>query len=376
MVRCGGAFVFWDQVYDLGISMAYVVVVLDPFDGFELVSVSYASSYSGYIVVPLFWLLLHYRFCLFLCIGLFSYKLGFWIRQVSFGALVLVLGQEQLLLVLYCISFVATFGLWYQFGCKVLCCYLGLNELQLVNGFVLLLADYFGPRVELVVSGSGSGFGCVQLHRVGYLSKDLISNLDLGNLLYLQNSDFSSSTIVSVKLAGTENYKVWVAAMKLATNTRNKTRIIDGTCVKSTYASSALVSNHQNQMDLPRDNPLVSVEVLSKDEEYAMAVRDFKKFFKRRERFVRKPRNDKKTFQRNQDDKNEKSERKCFRCGDPNHLIGECPKPPKDNNQRAFVGGYWSDSGEEDNEKTKYETCLVAQASNKICLGVDLEPDE
>ncbi|GKC89510.1 retrovirus-related pol polyprotein from transposon TNT 1-94, partial [Tanacetum coccineum] len=114
----------------------------------------------------------------------------------------------------------------------------------------------------------------------------------------------------------------------------------------------------------------------SEDEEYAMAVRDFKKFFKRRGRFVRQPRNDKKTFQRSRDDKNGKGDRKCFRCGDLNHLIGECPKPPKDKNQRAFVGGSWSDSGEEDNEKVKGETCLVAQASNKICLGVDLEPDE
>ncbi|GJU29637.1 hypothetical protein Tco_1173226 [Tanacetum coccineum] len=34
----------------------------------------------------------------------------------------------------------------------------------------------------------------------------------------------------------------------------------------------------------------------SKDEEYTMAVRDFKKFLKRRGRFVRQPRNDKKTF--------------------------------------------------------------------------------
>nr|GEU56097.1 retrovirus-related Pol polyprotein from transposon TNT 1-94 [Tanacetum cinerariifolium] len=42
----------------------------------------------------------------------------------------------------------------------------------------------------------------------------------------------------------------------------------------------------------------------SKDEEYVMAVRDFKKFFKRRGRFVRQPRNDKKTFQRSRDDKN------------------------------------------------------------------------
>ncbi|GJZ75024.1 zf-CCHC domain-containing protein [Tanacetum coccineum] len=105
----------------------------------------------------------------------------------------------------------------------------------------------------------------------------------------------------------------------------------------------------------------------SKDEEYAMAVRDFKKFFKRRGRFVRQPRNDKRTFQRIRDDNNGKSKRKCFRCGDANHLIGECPKPPKEKNQRAFIGGSWSDSGEEDNEKAKDETCLVAQASNEVC---------
>ncbi|GJW13041.1 retrovirus-related pol polyprotein from transposon TNT 1-94 [Tanacetum coccineum] len=82
----------------------------------------------------------------------------------------------------------------------------------------------------------------------------------------------------------------------------------------------------------------------SEDEEYAMAVRDFKKFFKRRRRFMRQPRNDKKMFQRSQDDKNGKSDRKCFRCSDPNHLIRECPKPPRDKNQRAFVGGYSQNS--------------------------------
>ncbi|GJS73405.1 zf-CCHC domain-containing protein [Tanacetum coccineum] len=64
----------------------------------------------------------------------------------------------------------------------------------------------------------------------------------------------------------------------------------------------------------------------SEDEEYAMAVRDFKKFFKRRGRFVRQPHDERKSSQRNKDDKNGKSERKCFKCGDPNHLIGECPK--------------------------------------------------
>nr|GEV09743.1 ribonuclease H-like domain-containing protein [Tanacetum cinerariifolium] len=58
----------------------------------------------------------------------------------------------------------------------------------------------------------------------------------------------------------------------------------------------------------------------SEDEEYAIAVRDFKKFFQRK--------------------------------------------------------GSWSDSGEEDDEKAKDEMCLMAQASSEICLGIDLEPDE
>ncbi|GJU25298.1 hypothetical protein Tco_1163919 [Tanacetum coccineum] len=114
----------------------------------------------------------------------------------------------------------------------------------------------------------------------------------------------------------------------------------------------------------------------SEDEEYTMAVRDFKKFFKRRGRFVRQPRNDKKTFQRSRDDKNIKSDRKCFRYGDPNHLIGECPKPPKDKNQRAIVGGSWSDSGEEDDEKVKDETCLVANASSEVCSKLSYFSDK
>ncbi|GKF34323.1 hypothetical protein Tco_0107523 [Tanacetum coccineum] len=77
-----------------------------------------------------------------------------------------------------------------------------------------------------------------------------------------------------------------------------------------------------------------------KDEKYAMTVKDFKKFFKRR-----------------------------GRCGYPNHLIGECLKKPKNKNQKAFIEGSWSDSGEEDDEKYKEKTCLMAHASSEICLG-------
>ncbi|GJR83085.1 hypothetical protein Tco_0153870 [Tanacetum coccineum] len=42
----------------------------------------------------------------------------------------------------------------------------------------------------------------------------------------------------------------------------------------------------------------------SEDEEYAMAVKEFKKFFKRRGRFVRQPRDERKSFQRSRNDKN------------------------------------------------------------------------
>nr|GEZ12195.1 alpha/beta hydrolases superfamily protein [Tanacetum cinerariifolium] len=114
----------------------------------------------------------------------------------------------------------------------------------------------------------------------------------------------------------------------------------------------------------------------SQDEEYAMAVKEFKKFFKRRGRFVRQPRGDRKTFQKSTNDGYGKSERNFFRCGDPNHLIGECLKPPKNNDQRAFIRGPWSDDGEDELEKTEDETCLVAQAPDEICLGINLEPDE
>ncbi|GKB36876.1 retrovirus-related pol polyprotein from transposon TNT 1-94 [Tanacetum coccineum] len=91
----------------------------------------------------------------------------------------------------------------------------------------------------------------------------------------------------------------------------------------------------------------------SEDEEHAMAVKEFKKFFKRRGRFVRQPRGDRKTFQRSRND-----------------------VAKENNDQRAFIGGAWSDNREDEVEKTKDKTCLVAEAPNEICLVIYLEPDE
>ncbi|GJS73938.1 zf-CCHC domain-containing protein [Tanacetum coccineum] len=107
-----------------------------------------------------------------------------------------------------------------------------------------------------------------------------------------------------------------------------------------------------------------------------MAIRDFKKFFKRRGRFVRQPHEERKSFQRNKDDKNGKGERKCFKCGDPNHLIGECPLLSKYQNQKAFVEGSWSDSDEDEEEKTKDEKCLMAKASNEVLSETEYFSDD
>ncbi|GJV35379.1 zf-CCHC domain-containing protein [Tanacetum coccineum] len=106
----------------------------------------------------------------------------------------------------------------------------------------------------------------------------------------------------------------------------------------------------------------------SDDEEYAMAVRNFKKFFRRKGKFVRQPREEKKSF-RQRDEKKGKSDRKCFRCGDPNHLIGDCPKPSRNKDQKAFIGGSWSDSENDAEDKTNDETCLMAQSSNEVTLN-------
>ncbi|GJU24421.1 zf-CCHC domain-containing protein [Tanacetum coccineum] len=97
----------------------------------------------------------------------------------------------------------------------------------------------------------------------------------------------------------------------------------------------------------------------SNDEEYAMAVRDFKKFFRRRGKFVRQPYDDKKNFRKVKEDK--KEDRRCFKCGDPNHFISDCPKNSF-GDQKAFVVGSWSDSGD---DSKKEEICLMAH-SNEV----------
>nr|GEU36086.1 alpha/beta hydrolases superfamily protein [Tanacetum cinerariifolium] len=101
----------------------------------------------------------------------------------------------------------------------------------------------------------------------------------------------------------------------------------------------------------------------SEDKEYAMAVRDFKKFFKRQGRFKRQPRNEKKSFKGVEMTRIERVKGNVL---DTEIQIRGCPKLPRNKNQRAFVGGFWSDSGEEEEEKSKDETCLMVHVSNEV----------
>ncbi|GKD59998.1 zf-CCHC domain-containing protein, partial [Tanacetum coccineum] len=105
-------------------------------------------------------------------------------------------------------------------------------------------------------------------------------------------------------------------------------------------------------------------EVDSEDKEYAMAVRNFKKFFRRRGKFVRQPHDDKKTFRKAKEDEKGMVDRKCFKCGDPNHFISDCPKHSY-NDQKSFIGGSWRDS-DDDEDLKKDVISLMAHESNEV----------
>ncbi|GKB35810.1 zf-CCHC domain-containing protein [Tanacetum coccineum] len=117
-----------------------------------------------------------------------------------------------------------------------------------------------------------------------------------------------------------------------------------------------------------KDLSSLALDELIANQKYAMAVRNFKKFFRRNGKFFRQPREEKKSF-RQRDEKKGKSDQKCFRCGDPNHLIGDCLKTPRNKDQKAFTKGSWSDSKNDAEDKITDETCLMAQSLNEVTLN-------
>nr|GEX00495.1 hypothetical protein [Tanacetum cinerariifolium] len=78
----------------------------------------------------------------------------------------------------------------------------------------------------------------------------------------------------------------------------------------------------------------------NEDEEYTMAVRDFKKFFKRRGRFVRQPGMTKRHSQEAAMTRTVKVIENALDAATRIILLDNCPNPPKDKNQRPFVRGF------------------------------------
>ncbi|GKC56890.1 ribonuclease H-like domain-containing protein [Tanacetum coccineum] len=71
---------------------------------------------------------------------------------------------------------------------------------------------------------------------------DSINGLDGGNPLHMNLDDSTNTFLILFKLTGPENYRIWASAMKLALQARNKFAFVNGTCVKSTYSTSEVLS--------------------------------------------------------------------------------------------------------------------------------------
>ena len=69
----------------------------------------------------------------------------------------------------------------------------------------------------------------------------MISSLDQSNPLHLHPNDSNCASVVSIKLSGVENYRVWSSAIKLAMQIKNKMGFLDGSCVRTSYAASPLL---------------------------------------------------------------------------------------------------------------------------------------
>ncbi|GJY90987.1 hypothetical protein Tco_0506183 [Tanacetum coccineum] len=121
-----------------------------------------------------------------------------------------------------------------------------------------------------------------------------------------------NTTINSLKALDesfSSRYHVRKFLRALPTKWRPKVTAIEESKDLSTLSLDELISN----LKVYEQRQVLSEEDSSSsdrnDKEYAMAVRDFKKFFRRRGKFVRQPYDDKKNFGKAKEDKKEKEDR-------------------------------------------------------------------
>ncbi|GJZ72164.1 hypothetical protein Tco_0636015 [Tanacetum coccineum] len=139
--------------------------------------------------------------------------------------------------------------------------------------------------------------------------------------------------------------------------------------LKKKLAKNIRSLKYGNYFALPRKD-LVYEEVIKKDSETIKSKREQSRSIALKAiKESRQTTEERNHFKENKDDKNGKGRKEnAFKCGDPNHLSSN--RPPhnpisKYQNQKTFVGGSWSDSDKDEEEKTKDEKCLMAKASNE-----------
>ncbi|GKB39966.1 zf-CCHC domain-containing protein [Tanacetum coccineum] len=128
-----------------------------------------------------------------------------------------------------------------------------------------------------------------------------------------------------------------------------------------------IVPFHKQNDDLKKklaknnEAKMVYEEIIKKDSEIVKSKREQRRSIALK---ARKESSNDNSSTSDSEDEEYVDDSKCFKCGDPNHLVGECP--PKQSNiktKKAFVGGSSSDNDEDEDEKTNDEKCLMAKAS-------------
>ncbi|GJS29100.1 zf-CCHC domain-containing protein [Tanacetum coccineum] len=199
-----------------------------------------------------------------------------------------------------------------------------------------------------------AGYGVSSLFQTLFETYVKSKDIDLWNIIV--DGDYkptfrNTSTALDEYFSSRNHVRKFLRA--LPTKWRPKVTVIEESKDLSTLFLDELISNLK-----------VYEVVLEKDSEASKNKKEKYKSLALKEKMVSSYEDVSSSDSKANEDKRGKVERKCFKCGDPNHFISDCPKHSY-NDQKAFFGGSWSDS-DEDEDLKKDEICLMAHDSNEV----------